>query len=97
MPDDQAADYAEDPRDLRPKALDRFFAHLQPLDLLFMTITPCVLLAPVLFVVAAWGLLSCRVPAARRKAWVLLLLMALPTALILVGLVEPRYLRRLRF
>jgi hypothetical protein len=95
MPDDQAIDYAEEPDDLRPTVLDRVFGHLQPLDFLFLSVTPCLLCAPILFVIAGIGVLSCRVPAARRKAWVLLILMAVPAVLVAATFVEPRYLRRL--
>jgi hypothetical protein len=70
--DDPAADYADDPADLRPGRIDRVFHALNPLDFLFLALCPCMLFAPLLVVGATIGLAGCRSPRARRNAWLLL-------------------------
>ena len=70
--DDPAADYADDPDDLRPGFLDRALARLATLHFVLLFLTPCVLFAPLLIPWALWGILACRRPAARRSAWLML-------------------------
>ena len=86
MSEDEVRDYADDPADLRPGLPDRLFVGLEPLTFLYMLLSPCVLFAPVFVVGSLWGVLACRVPAARRNAW-LLLIISLVLTLFLTGLV----------
>ena len=80
MPDDPAADYADDPADVRPGGFfDRGFAGLDLLLFLVLLLTPCALFAPLLLLWAALGVLACRSPAARLNAWLLLIVSAIPT------------------
>jgi hypothetical protein len=79
--DDPAADYADDPADLRPGHFDRIFVRANPLAALYLLLCPCVPLAPAVIVWSLCGVLACRMPAARRNAWLLLIVSAALTLL----------------
>lgn len=93
MPPDEAIDYADDPGDLRPGFLDGACVSLEPLFFLCLVLSPCLFFSPPLFVWALVGVLACQVPRARWNAWVLLIIMAAPTVII-VGLLVAASLPR---
>ena len=71
MPHDERDDYADDP--FRPFGrIDRLFAGIEPIHILFLVLLPCWwLLAPATLAWAGLGLMACRDPVARRNAIIL--------------------------